>query len=137
VQRFRIASAYPLLPSSKPQEPGHYLAIQILDIDVFLFKPPTEIGDYDDLLSDRALTIALFGDTGRIGVEVLTQGPLAQSFNRTWESEELVYHSPRMPSRSTKLCRIAAAEMPMNGGWDNNVRHSPGRGIVPAMPHAA
>jgi hypothetical protein len=72
----------------------------------FLFKPPTEIGDYDDLLSDGALTIALFGHVGRIGVEVLTHRSLAQSFNRTWESEELVYHSPRVPRRPTKLCRM-------------------------------
>jgi hypothetical protein len=77
LQRFRIASADSLLPSSKPQEPGHYLAIQILDIDMFLFKPPTEIGDYDDLLSDRVLAIALFGHAGRIGVEVFTQRTLA------------------------------------------------------------
>jgi hypothetical protein len=137
VQRFRVASADSLLPPPESQEPAHYLAIQILDIDMFLFKPPTEIGDYDDLLSDGALMVALFGHVGRIGVEVLTQGALAQSFNRTSESEELVYHSPRVPRQSTTLCRIAAVETPMNGGWHDNMRHSPGRGIVPPMPHAA
>jgi hypothetical protein len=130
VQRFRIASADSLLPPPESQEPAHYLAIQILDSEMFLFKPPTEIGDYDDLLPDRVSTIALFGHIGRIAVEVLTQRPLAQSFNCAWESEELVYHSSRVPSRATKLCRIAAVEMPMNGGAHDNMRHSPGRGIV-------
>ena len=83
LQRFRIASANPLLPTAKPQKSIHNLAVQSLDIDVFLFQPPAEIGDYDDLLSDRVVSIALFGDSGRIGVEVFTQRPLAQSFNRT------------------------------------------------------
>ena len=64
-------------PSSELQEPAHYLAVQILDIDVLLLKPPTEIGDHDDLLSDRALAVALFGHAGCIGVEVPTQRPLA------------------------------------------------------------
>ena len=116
VQRFRIASANSLLPPPKSQESIHNLAIQILDIDMFLLQPPTEIGDYDDLLSDRVLTIALFGYAGRIGVEVFTQGTLAQSFNRAWESEELVYHSFRVPSQATKLCRIAAVQTSMNSG---------------------
>src|SRR5579862_361650 len=97
---------------------------------MFLLKPPAEVGDYDDLLSDRVSTIALFGHAGRIGVEVLTQRPLAQSFNSAWESEELVYHSSRVPSPATKLCRIAARQTPMNGGCHDNTRHSPGSGIV-------
>ena len=81
-QRFRIASADPLLPTSKPQESIHHLVVQILDINMFLLQPSAEIGDYDDLLSDRVVPVALLGHTGRIGVEVFTQRPLAESFNR-------------------------------------------------------
>ena len=58
------------------------LLVQILDIDMFLLQPSTEIGDYDDLLSDRVWPVALLGHTGRIGVEVFTQRTLAQPFNR-------------------------------------------------------
>ena len=81
-KRFRIASANPLLPTAKSQKSIHNLAVQSLDIDVFLLQPPAEIGDYDDLLSDRVVRIALFGYSGRIGVEVFTQRPLAEPFNR-------------------------------------------------------
>ena len=35
-QRFRIASADPLLPTAKSQKSIHNLAVQCLDIDVFL-----------------------------------------------------------------------------------------------------
>ena len=82
LQRFRIASANPLLPTAKAQKSIHNLAVQNLHINLFLLQPPAEIGDYDDLLSDRVGSIALFGYSGRIGVEVATQRPLAQSFNR-------------------------------------------------------
>jgi len=137
MQRFRITSTESLLPPSKPQEPTPCLAIQVLDVDLFLLKPPTEIGYCADLLPDRTETIALFGNASRIGVEVLTQRPLAQSFNGAWEGEELVYHSSRVPSRPAKLCRIGVGQTPMNGDWNVNMRHSPGSGIVPPMPHAA
>jgi hypothetical protein len=79
----RITSANPLLALAKSQESVHNLAVQSLDREVFLLQPPAEIGDYGDLLSDRVVSIALFGYSGRIGVEVFTQRPLAQSFNRT------------------------------------------------------
>jgi len=49
---------------------------------VFLLQPPAEISDHDDLLSDRMAPIALCGHSGCVGVEVFTQRPLAQSFNR-------------------------------------------------------
>jgi hypothetical protein len=81
-QRFRIASPNPLLPTAKAQKSIHSLAVQSPDRDVFLLQPPAEIGDYDDLLSDRVVPIALCGYGGRIDVEVFTQRPLAQSFNR-------------------------------------------------------
>ena len=48
----------------------------------FCFQPAAEIGNYYDLLSDRVVSIALFGNSGRIGVEVFIQRPLAQPFNR-------------------------------------------------------
>jgi hypothetical protein len=81
-QGFRIASANSLLLTAKSQESIHNLAIQSLDINLFLLQPPAEIGDYDDLLSDRVAPIALCGDSGRVGVEVSTQRPLAEPFNR-------------------------------------------------------
>ena len=49
---------------------------------MFLLQPTAEIGNYDDLLSDGVVSVALIGYGGRIGVEVFTQRPLAQSFNR-------------------------------------------------------
>ena len=71
-QRFRIASANPLLPTAKTQKSIHNLAVQSLDINLFLLQPPAEIGDYDDLLSDRVAPIALCGYNGCVGVEVFT-----------------------------------------------------------------
>jgi hypothetical protein len=81
LQRFGIASTDSLLPASKPQESVHYFTVQILDIGMFLLKPSAEIGDYDDLLSDRVVSITLFSCASRTGIEVFTQWPLAQSFN--------------------------------------------------------
>jgi len=82
LQRFRLASADPLLPTTKSQESIHNLAMQSLNIDVFLFQPAAEISNYYNLLPDRVVSIALFGNSGRIGIEVFTQRPLAKSFNR-------------------------------------------------------
>ena len=64
------------------QKSIHNLAVQSLDINVLLLQPPAEIGNYDDLLSDGVLSVALIGYAGRIGVEVFTQRPLAKSLNR-------------------------------------------------------
>ena len=82
MQRFRIASANPLLPKAQAQKAIHNLAVQLLDSDPFLLQPAAEIGDYDDLLPDRVRSTALFGYNGRIGVEMFTQRSLTQSFNR-------------------------------------------------------
>jgi hypothetical protein len=82
LQGLRIASANPPRPTAKSQKSIHNLAVQRVDIHVFLLQPPAEIGDCDNLLSDRVVTIALFGYTGRTGIEVFTQRPLAKSFNR-------------------------------------------------------
>jgi len=71
-QCFPIASADPMLPASKLQEPIHDRVVQIEQCKTFLFKPSAEIGDYDDLLSDRVVSIALLGNTGCISVEILT-----------------------------------------------------------------
>ncbi len=59
------------------QKSNHNLAVQILDSNLFLFQPSAEIGNYDDLLSDGVVSVTLIGYSGRIGVEVLTQRPLA------------------------------------------------------------
>ena len=104
------------LPTAKSQKPIHNFAVDGLDIDVLLFQPPAEVGDGYDLLSDRVVSIALFGYSGRIDVEVFTQRPLAQPFNRAWEGEELVYHSPRVPSREPKLCRVSVVQTSVNSG---------------------
>jgi hypothetical protein len=82
-RQFRLASADPLLPTAKSQVSIHNLAVQCLDIDVFLCQPAAEIGNYYDLLSDRVVSIALFGNSDCIGIEVFIQRPLAQPFNRT------------------------------------------------------
>jgi hypothetical protein len=42
-------------------EPFHGLVIQILQRDMFLLKPSTEIGDHYDLNSDRVPRVALLG----------------------------------------------------------------------------
>jgi hypothetical protein len=83
LQRLRIASANPLLPTAKTQKAIHNLAIQILDVNVFPIQPSAKISDHDDLLPDGVVSIALIDYSSRIGVEVFIQRPLAQSFNRT------------------------------------------------------
>jgi hypothetical protein len=65
---------------------------------MFALKPSTEIGDHHDLSSDRVPRIALLGYRGSVSVELHTQRPMAQPFNRAWKSEKLFYHSPRMPT---------------------------------------
>jgi hypothetical protein len=82
LQGLRIAPANPLLPTAKAQKSIHGLAVQSLDSNLFLLQPSAEIGDYDDLLLDRVWSIALFAYSGRINVEMFTQRPLAQPFNR-------------------------------------------------------
>ena len=81
LQGLRIASANPLLPTAKVQKSIHNLTVQVLDSDLFLHQPPAQLGDYDDLLSDRVAPIPLFGYSGCISVEVRAQRPLAQSFD--------------------------------------------------------
>jgi len=81
LQRLRVASTNSLLPTAQAQKSIHNLAVQSLDINPFPLQPPAEIGDYDNLLSDRVVSIALFGYHGRIRVEVFTQRPLAEPFN--------------------------------------------------------
>jgi hypothetical protein len=81
VQCFRVAPINALLPTPKAQEPVHDLLVQRLYLDVSLPQPPAEIRDGDDLPSDRVVSIALFGDSGRIGVEVFAQRTLAKPFN--------------------------------------------------------
>ena len=70
LQGFRIASTNPLRLMAMPQESNHNLAVQILDSNLFPFQPSAEIGNYDDLLSDRVAPIALCGYSGCVGVEV-------------------------------------------------------------------
>ena len=81
MQRLRVASTNSLRPTAQSQKSIHNLAVQSLDINLFPLQPPAEIGDYDNLLSERVVCIALFGYPGRIRVEVFTQRPLAEPFH--------------------------------------------------------
>jgi hypothetical protein len=56
--------------------------VQSLDGDVFMLQPPTEVGDTNDLPTDRMLSVALFGHSGGVRIQVFTQWPLAKPFNR-------------------------------------------------------
>jgi len=60
----------------------HNIVVRGLNINVLLLQPPAEIGNYDDLLPDGVVSVALIGYSGGIGVEVFTQRPLAEPFNR-------------------------------------------------------
>ena len=82
LQGFRIASTNPLGPTAMSQKSIHNIAVQSLDSDVLLLQPPAEIGNSGDLLSDGVVSVALIGYSGGIGVEVFTQRPLAEPFNR-------------------------------------------------------
>ena len=127
IQGFRIASTDPLLPLANPQKSIHNVAVQMPGIAMcFCFSQPAEIGNHQELLSDRVLCIALLGNSGRIGIKVFAQRPLPHSFNRAWESEELVYHSPRVPSRRPRTMprRSKNASKPINKA------RTPTRGIV-------
>ena len=83
VQRLRIAPTKALLATTKPQKSIHDPTVQITKLDMLVSQPATEIGDCYDLPSDRVACVALFGDSGCIGIEVSTQRPLAKAFNRT------------------------------------------------------
>ena len=107
--------------------------VQSLNRNLFVLQPAAEISDGDDLPSNRVVSIALFGDSGCIGVKVFAQRALAKPFNGAWESEELVYHPSRVSGVIQKLCRALVAEMPKTGRWHFNMRHSPGRGIVQSI----
>jgi hypothetical protein len=105
IQRFRVAAPKTLLSTTMPQESIYNLMVQGPNWNLFVLQPAAEIGDGDDLPSYRKVRIALFGDSGRIGVEVFAQRTLAKSFNCTWEREELVDH----PSRVSGGCQNYAA----------------------------
>ena len=111
IQRFRVTSTNALLSTLISQESINDLVVQSPDRNLFVLQPAAEIGDGDDLPADRLVSIALFGDSGRVGVEVFAQRTLAKAFNRAWKREEFVYHPSSVPSRCRKLCRDAVAEM--------------------------
>ena len=82
LQGLRIASTNPLRPTAMSQKSIHHVAVQSLDLNVVLLQLSAEIGNYDDLLPDGVVSVALIGYRGGIGVEVFTQRPLAEPFNR-------------------------------------------------------
>ena len=67
---------------AKSQKPIHDIVVQSLDGDVFMLQPPAEIGDTNDLPTNRMLSVALFGHSGGVRIQVFTQWPLAKPFNR-------------------------------------------------------
>ena len=77
-----------------------------MDINLFPLQPPAEIGDYDNLLSDRVVSIAQFGYPGRIRIEVFTHRP--------WRSRSIVFEKVKsrfitLPERQAwhpELCRL-------------------------------
>ena len=81
IQRFRIAPTNALLSTPKTQKSIHDLVVQSLNLDVIVLQPPAEISDCDDLPPDRVMRIALFSNSGRIGIEVFAQWTLAKPFN--------------------------------------------------------
>src|SRR5260370_15678073 len=125
-----IATTYSILPLVMLQKSIHHVAIQILERDMFALKPSSEIGDHLDLVSDRVSRIALLGYSGSVSVKVHAQRPLAEPFNRFWESEKLVYHSPRMPTTMPKLCLVNFCQSLAGSGIHAVRRHSPGCCIV-------
>jgi hypothetical protein len=82
LQGLRVAPTNPLRSTAMSQKSIRNIAVQSLDINVVLLQPPAEIGNYDDLLPDGVVSVALIGYSGGIGVEVFTQRPLAEPFNR-------------------------------------------------------
>jgi hypothetical protein len=82
LQGLRIASANPQRPTAMSQEPIHNLAVQSLDINVFLLQPTAEIGNSDDLLSDGVVSVALIGYSGGIASRYSLRGP--------WRSRSIV-----------------------------------------------
>ena len=56
-----IAAADSIVPFMMLYESIHHLAIQILEPDMFVLKPSTEIGDHHYLISDRVPREALLG----------------------------------------------------------------------------
>ena len=76
-----------IFPLVMLQESIHYLAIQLLERDMFVPKPSTEIGDHHDLGSDRVPRITLPGYSGSVSVKAHAQRTLAQPFYRAWKSE--------------------------------------------------
>jgi len=111
-----IATIDSILSLVVQQESIHHVAIQILEGDVSVLKPSTEIGDHHDLISDRVPRIALLGYSGSVSVNVHAQGPPEQPFNRAWKSKELVYHSPRMPTTTRILCLMILGQSPAGRG---------------------
>jgi hypothetical protein len=98
IQRFRVSPTNTPLSATPAQESIHHVVVQSFNRDLFVLQPPAEIGDGDDLPSDRVMSIALFGDGGRVRVEVFAQRTLAKPCNRTCKGEELVYHPSMVPS---------------------------------------
>jgi hypothetical protein len=69
------------LSTTEAQESIQDLVVQSLNRNLFVLQPAAEISDGDDLPSNRVVSIALFGDSGCIGVKVFAQRALAKPFN--------------------------------------------------------
>jgi hypothetical protein len=105
IQRFRVASTNALLSTPISQKSINDSVVQSPNRNLLVLQPAAEIGDGDDLPSDRVVRIALFGDSGCVPVEVFAQRALAKPSNRAWEREEFDYHPFRVPANVATMPR--------------------------------
>ena len=80
------------------QKSIHKVAIKSGDINVFLVEPSPEIRDHRDMALDGTRSVTLLGYKARIRIQVFAERLLPEPVKRAGESEELVYHSPSLPS---------------------------------------
>jgi hypothetical protein len=85
-------------PPAALQKSIHYVAIQAGDIDAFVAQPSTEVRDHHNMAFDGTRRVTLLGYKARIRIQVFAERLLPEPVNRAGESEELVYHSPSLPS---------------------------------------
>ncbi|MBC7925370.1 MAG: hypothetical protein H7039_06895 [Bryobacteraceae bacterium] len=98
IQCARFAVSDRILPPACLQESIHYVAVQAGDIDAFVAQPSTEIRDHRNMTFNGTRRVALLRYKARIRIQVFAERLLPEPVNRAGGSEELVYHSPSLPS---------------------------------------
>jgi hypothetical protein len=120
----------------KTQKSVYRVIVEISEGNTSMFKPLAEIANCNDLLPNRVIgvTSRLLGN--RKSVNVLAQWSLSYPLDRRRESEELIYHSFRVATGASGLCRVNQHREPIQPGSKGEMRHSPVRGIVPEQVRA-